>query len=884
MSWKLGESSEDEREEKNETPTDMQQYQNELIQEITEPKEENLDDEDIKDKIEAVKQAIKKAKHSGEKKSKIKQLKRELEDLKIQQKFKNIDVDLKEDVQERSIENDEEEMDLTNFWHYKVMHTDFVGENSINLTNDDSDEKVFLARTNFIEEFCDKTDKFHEMKNSTADYQWKLKIYQPIWQTLFPHQRGAIQWLWDLYQKNAGGIEGDEMGLGKTCICSVFVGSLIQSGIIDKPTLVLCPLTVCQQWIRELHIWCPWVKSVLLHETRTNKDISKEDLLRQCEGTTTIVVSNYDTILHMQDTYSPQMVDWACVICDEAHKIKNNDTSITKLVKKLTAKFRLAVTGSPIQNNLLELWSLFDFCYPGLLGTMDVFEEEFADPIRIGSYANANHFQVFRAYYCAQGLRDLIKPYLLRRVKSEVHANLPTKSEQIFFCHLTKTQVRLYEEFLESKTVYNIINGNGDMFAGSELLRQICNHPFIFNSDRFEKAPNLSCKTKLMMKILPEWAKNHHRALIFSQSLQMLDIIGEMLDGLGLDYFRMDGGTPTIRRTQIMDLFNSGERFCCILSTKVGGLGVNLVGADRVIIVDPDWNPSTDAQALERAYRIGQTKDVSVYRLICIGTIEEKIYKKQIFKQFLSNKIMQNPNQRRLFAPSTVRDLFTLEIEGDHEVSRVADDLEKERAEEEKKKNGDKAVTESKSQESLDNPQEQEKVDRKEELEENEDDREAILEAYENKASEDEEDDSKDNSTDKNIIKSLLEGGSIEKVLHQEDLFKQTLDTTDLSHKRKAEVKANEAKRKLKSSVGKGGPTSISRKHAHFSANVDEVQDMLVRYFKSKGGKATTQEILDNFRNHPLTKKDPGVIRMVLHRVSVLNKRTKVWYLIGRYT
>lgn len=824
MSWE-NESSSDSPIEEIKTEQD---YQNMLIRSAT----QESDPEkvaDIDERIEALRDAIKKEEGGDKNKKKLYDLKRELEDLLIQKELpENMQVTIENGNDATSVANDSNEIDLTNFWHYKMMKRDFAGDDAINLTNDDSDDTVYQARLSFIENFCDKCAQYHELDNG-------FRVWQPLWQSLFPHQRGAIEWLWGLFKQHAGGIEGDEMGLGKTCICASFLGSLIQCNIIQKPILIICPLTVCQQWIRELHIWCPWVKSILYHETRTNKKLTREQIIKQVEGTTNIIVTNYESVISLKDDISLQIIDWSCIFCDEAHKIRNHDTEISKVVKKLTADFRLAVTGSPIQNDLLELWSLFDFAYPGLLGAYDVFQSEFADPIKQGGYANATSFEVFRAYSSAKGLRDLIKPYLLRRMKSQINANLPAKTEQIFFCQLTQTQIHVYEDFLSSNTVQSILHGQGDMFAGISLLTEICNHPHIFDETKYNTNPKMSCKTRLLMKIMPEWNKEGHRCLLFTQSLKMLSILEEILSNLKLDYFRMDGETPPAIRTQIMDRFNHGERFCCILSKKVGGLGINLTGADRVVIIDPDWNPSTDEQALERAYRIGQTKPVSVYRLICIGTIEEKIYKKQIFKQILSNTIMQDARQKRLFNANTVTDLFTLDYELESEFNKDEEPQPKE--------DHDEETT----------------------------------------------DDVSDPTGDNELMKSLIEGGDISKVFNHNELFQKDISNDDLVNKRKAREAAQNSTKKLKHSMAKVEVRNSSAhvlsimRNANSEIDLDNMTEDLIDFFKKHGGKVTTDQIVKHFQKQKFNDDDLKSIKNLLQKISVFNKRTKVWYLMSRY-
>ncbi|EAY02564.1 Type III restriction enzyme, res subunit family protein [Trichomonas vaginalis G3] len=821
MSWEVESSDPNSPIEEVQTEQD---YQNMILWSASQQAEEE-ERKDLDERIEAVKEAIQNEEYSGKNKKKLTELKGELDTLILQKQLpETINVTIDNNSSNTSIAIDSVEMDLSNFWHYKVMKTDYVGEDAINLTNDDSDEQVYQARLSFIENFCDKCTIYHEIDSG-------FKVWQPIWQSLFPHQRGAIDWLWGLFKQKAGGIEGDEMGLGKTCICATFIASLIQCNLIKKPILIMCPLTVCQQWIRELHIWCPFVKSILYHDTRTNKKISREEILRQVEGTTNIIVTNYQSVTSLKDDTSLQIIDWSCIICDEAHNIRNHKTEISQVVKKLTADFRLAVTGSPIQNDLLELWSIFDFAYPGLLGAFNVFQQEFADPIKQGGYANASSFEVFRAYSSAQALRDLIKPYLLRRLKSQVNANLPAKTEQIFFCQLTQTQINCYEEFLKSPTVQAIFNNGADMFPGMVLLQEICNHPNIFDEQKYSTNPKMSCKTKLLMKILPQWHKEGHRCLLFAQSLKMLSILEEIMTNLNLEFFRMDGDTPPERRIVIMDRFNHGDKFACLLSKKVGGLGINLTGADRVIIIEPDWNPSTDEQALERAYRIGQTKSVSVYRLICVGTIEEKIYKKQIFKQILSNTIMQDARQKRLFNANTVYDLFSLDFELDSEFNK-----EEERLEDDEK-------------------------------------------------DEDENSEGKDNE----LMKSLIEGGDISKVFNHNDLLQKDISNDDLISKRKANIAATLSKRKLKHSVEK---IELKNTSAHVlsvikspssSLDLSTMSNDLILYFKNHGGKVTTDLILKHFKHQKFSEDDMKTIKELLNKISVFNKRTKIWYLMSRY-
>lgn len=748
-----------------------------------------------------------------------------------------IDVDISLADQNADSQNSEqlpEQNDaLLRFWHYKVLHTSFAGENSINLTLDDSDEEVFLARNSFIKNHC---EPYSELTTISEN----LKIPTSIWNSLFPHQRVAVEWLWEKWNDKHGGIEGDEMGLGKTAIACTFIHTLAVSGILKKPTLILCPLTVAQQWIREFHIWCPQLKSILLHSTRSNKKVSDEDILRDAEDTTSVIVTNYETLHRMRKVFPIHTIDWGIVICDEGHKIRNYLSTISRLVKKIGADFRLAITGSPIQNSLIELWSLFDFAIPGLLGSIDVFETEFAEPIKIGGYANANSFQVFRAYSSAVALRDLIKPYLLRRMKKDVNADLPDKLEQIFFIQLTPLQVQAYHDFTKSNLCKAILNGRCEMFAGIDYLRKLCDHPFMADPEKFTENLETSAKLNLLKKLLPQWKKKNHRVLLFSQYLKMLDLIQIVFDELDLDYFRIDGETPNEKRIALIDRFNCGEKFGFISSTKVGGVGVNLVGADRVVIVDPDWNPSTDSQALERAWRIGQKKDVVVYRLITVGTIEEKMYKKQIFKQFLSNKILQNPNQKRMFAPETIQDLFKLDY------GLQPDFIEHD--------NGNDA-----------NPQ----VERVENV------------ATDENVDDDEYDaDNVDQGNDKELLKNLFDDGNLVGVFHHDHLFDKSAESADtLINRKKAERSVNEAKNKLKLSSDRIQSQKNSDQDPVLASRI--VREILDLFHRNKNI-MSSQSIVDHFRVNPELNHKRH-IKNTLKKVAHLNKRAHMWHLLSKY-
>ena len=540
------------------------------------------------------------------------------------------------------------------------------------------------------------------------------KLPGDIYPSLFEYQKTGVQWLHELYTQQVGGIIGDEMGLGKTIQMISFLAGLHYSKQLDKPIIVVCPATVMKQWVNEFHRWWPPFRVTILHSSgsgmiNVRNESSREDRLLEMEWdpesrhqplTATqkaarkvlkpilefggVLVTTYSGL----QTYAPLLipVDWQYAILDEGHKIRNPNTAITIYCKELRTPNRIILSGTPMQNNLIELWSLFDFVFPMRLGTLVNFRNQFDIPIRQGGYANASNLQVQTAFKCAETLKDAISPYLLQRFKIDVASDLPKKSEQVLFCKLTPLQRKEYKRFLGSGEMDAIINGKRQVLYGVDILRKICNHPDLTahkhlsgKADYDYGDPVKSGKMQVVGSLLELWRDTGHKTLLFAQHRIMLDILQKYVKSLsGFKYRRMDGNTPIQTRQSIVDEFNNDpDIHVFLLTTKVGGLGINLTGADRVIIYDPDWNPSTDLQARERAWRLGQKREVTIYRLMTAGTIEEKIYHRQIFKQFLTNKILKDPKQRQTFHLTDLHDLFSLAKEGDPtETSMLFQDAE----------------------------------------------------------------------------------------------------------------------------------------------------------------------------------------------------------------
>ena len=544
----------------------------------------------------------------------------------------------------------------------------------------------------------DLEDEWHQPHPVTPDTEFEggYRIPGDIYPSLFDYQKTGVQWLWELYSQQVGGIVGDEMGLGKTIQIIAFLAGVHYSKKLTKPIIVVAPATVMKQWVNEFHTWWPPFRVSILHtsgsgmidvgrESREEDDlmsvaprsISNKPLSKAQKSAKKIVdrvvqeghvlVTTYSGLQSYAELLIP--TDWEYAVLDEGHKIRNPNTAITIYCKELRTANRIILSGTPMQNNLVELWSLFDFVFPMRLGTLVNFRQQFEFPIRQGGYANASNLQVQTAMQCAETLKETISPYLLQRFKADVASDLPKKSEQVLFCKLTKFQRHAYENFLASDDLSAIMNGKRQVLYGVDILRKICNHPDLQDHKTLSVKPGYSYgsgaksgKMQVVKALLELWKEQGNKTLLFAQHRIMLDILERFIGSIGgFNYRRMDGTTPIHTRQGLVDEFNNNPTaHVFLLTTKVGGLGINLTGANRVIIYDPDWNPSTDVQARERAWRLGQKREVMIYRLMTAGTIEEKIYHRQLFKQFLINKILRDPKQRQTFQMKDLHDLFTL--------------------------------------------------------------------------------------------------------------------------------------------------------------------------------------------------------------------------------
>jgi len=422
-----------------------------------------------------------------------------------------------------------------------------------------------------------------------------------------------------LAEWEGGACLADDMGLGKTIQT---LAILLHRSLIG-PALVICPVSVMGNWIAEAQRFAPTLNVKTLGTTnraQTLETLEAGDLL----------VSSYGLLQSEEKLFIEK--EYATIVLDEAHVIKNFATKTSKATMQLKASFRVALTGTPLQNHLGEIWNLFNFVNPGLLGSMQHFNDTFVKP-------DNEHARKY--------LRKLIAPFILRRTKSAVLDELPPKTEIVKKIQLSEAEMAFYEA-LRRQAILNIESGEGNqgtkhlqVLAEITKLRQASCNPSLVDAN----VNIASSKLATFIEIVDELIENKHRALVFSQFVSHLSIGRKALDGKGIKYQYLDGSTPIPERERSVKKFQSGEGELFLISLKAGGLGLNLTAADYVIHMDPWWNPAIEDQASDRAHRIGQTRPVTIYRLVAENTIEEKIIQLHSTKRDLAESLLEGSDQ-----------------------------------------------------------------------------------------------------------------------------------------------------------------------------------------------------------------------------------------------
>ena len=454
-----------------------------------------------------------------------------------------------------------------------------------------------------------------------------------------PYQLEGLNWMIRLYEHGINGILADEMGLGKTLQTISLLGHLKENCSIDGPHLIIVPKSTLGNWGRELNKWCPSLRTIRFHGDKAERAKVVEEYL-EVSGSFDVLVTTYEVAISEKGPIGKLV--WKYLIIDEAHRIKNEESRLSQVVRTFNTYFRLLITGTPLQNNLHELWSMLNFLLPDVFASAEQFDEWF-NP-EGGSDGES------QADVLAQ-LHRILRPFLLRRLKQDVEKDLPPKKEMKLLIGMTEMQRTWYASIL-TKNI-DVLNAMGAqqkrMLNILMQLRKCANHPYLFEGaeqppfTNDERLIENSGKMTLLDKLLLRLHKEGHRVLIFSQMTRMLDILEDYCQFREWQYCRIDGSTSGEAREEAMDSFNQpkSEKFIFMLSTRAGGLGINLATADTVIIYDSDWNPQMDLQAMDRAHRIGQTREVMVYRFMIEGSVEEKIIDRAQKKLFLDAAVIQ---------------------------------------------------------------------------------------------------------------------------------------------------------------------------------------------------------------------------------------------------
>ena len=483
-------------------------------------------------------------------------------------------------------------------------------------------EELYLQRDE-EELFFQLEEKYERLKENHSIKTIAAPAH--LQSVLRPYQESGFQWLNYLREVQWGGILADDMGLGKTIQALSFLHHLKEETGKLK-ALVVCPTTLMYNWQNEIKKFTPNLSFYMHHGgARSRESLNDKGI--------DVIITTYGTL--RSDIKQFVEVNFDYVILDESQAIKNPSSKVTKAAGLLRAKNRLCLSGTPLQNNTFDIYAQMNFLNPGMLGSMEFFKHEFSMPIdKFGEKEQKDH------------LRKLLYPFILRRTKEQVAKDLPEKQEMVLFCEMGDEQRKIYDAYRNDyrDKILGVVENQGiqksqlTILQGLMKLRQICDSPAIVKEA--ERFPNVSVKLEEIGREITENISNH-KALIFSQFLGMLSLIKDKMRELEVDFEYFDGSSTINEREAAIQRFQN-EDSCRVflISLKAGGVGLNLTAADYVYIVDPWWNPAVEQQAIDRTHRIGQTKNIFAYRMICTDTVEDKILKLQERKRTLAKDLI----------------------------------------------------------------------------------------------------------------------------------------------------------------------------------------------------------------------------------------------------
>lgn len=523
--------------------------------------------------------------------------------------------------------------------------------------------------------------------------------------------------MYDLYTSGTGGILGDDMGLGKTVQVIAFLNAIFgKNGTYDDwkrmremrstseeypVAMILCPGTLIDNWMSELNVWS-WTHIAKYHGV--GKDEALQSIAR---GRSEVLITTYTT--YKSNAEALNQVKWNVVIADECHLIKEPKSRVTLVANQVNSKVRIGLTGTAIQNNYDELYTLLNWTNPGKYGTLGFWKANVSAVLKNGQKHNATNWELTNARTRALELaRDLLPRVLLRRTKALIAHQLPKKTDKVVFCPLTRLQITAYDNLMSSEEMVFLRDSKKPCDCGSEQPRSLCCHaespsgksfpellfPYLHylrnlsnhmalclpktgdldykrarDQNLLEEAlpdswqkiasrppmqngcdPEMCGKWKILQKLLRHWKLEGSKVLVFSSSVKLLDMLNDLMMQENYLYEYLHGRMSLDARTIAVDNFNQNpQQFVFLISTRAGGVGLNIVSANKVVIFDPNWNPAHDLQAQDRAYRLGQRRDVEVYRLISVGTVEEVVYARQVYKQQQANIGYEASEERRYF-------------------------------------------------------------------------------------------------------------------------------------------------------------------------------------------------------------------------------------------
>ena len=529
--------------------------------------------------------------------------------------------------------NGDTSLGVMNIPKYRAFYIDSLKSNKYSIIETDNGFDKFI-------------DNFKKYKDT------KIKLSKDLKEVLRDYQKEGVKWLYTIYKCDLGGILADEMGLGKSLQTIAFI-KLILMEKKDAKIMIVCPTALVYNWKREFDKFAPDLKYVTVAD---NKEKRKQ-VIKEIDKYN-IFITSYGLVRNDNDEY--ENIDFELCIIDEAQNIKNYQSNMSREIKKIKARTKIALTGTPLENSVLELWSIFDFIMPGYLNSINKFRENYGvsdvDSKSLSKLTNLNY---------------QISPFILRRKKKDVIKDLPDKIENNIYLELPDMQKTLYLKVLKEseEEINDLIEKEGFMKSRFKILqllmklRQICVDPNVLYSNYKGE----SVKFVKMLEIVKDYIEEGHKILIFSSFKRVVDKVKNMFDENGITSYMISGDVKSKNRMELVDKFNKDDTNCFLITLKSGGTGLNLTSADVVIHLDIWWNPQVENQATDRAHRIGQKNTVSVIKLITKGTIEERIIELQEKKKLLSDNLIEGKNNADTLSSLSEDDIKNLLAIGEDE-------------------------------------------------------------------------------------------------------------------------------------------------------------------------------------------------------------------------